>query len=1197
MPSFLSVPLLWAQTTQAPQTSVFDSILKVAYIVGAMALVLVLPYLLGKFLARSLRMRELGWKIGLIFITIAFAVMVMVNAWNPQTNRFKIPLGVDLKGGVILVYEIQEPEKKPGQSEKDVMETIPMGDLVTAIANRINPAGTKEIVVRPYGDRQVEIIIPEVDPIEVDHIKRLISTAGSLEFRIVANERDHAPIVELAKEQAEDADPAKRMSRKVMDGDRQVGFWAQAGKENMEASEVVGTIARNGRTGQILDLKTLTPIRSSKEKLQNWLEENGISDIEILVVTDQTPEEVVTGEDQGVVSGGVDEYMNPCVKFRLNSSGAQKFRLLTSQNLPITDTTPPLYRHLGIVLDGRLLSFPRIMSTISDSGQITGSFTQEEVDFLVGVLRAGRLPASLKKEPISENQIGSMLGDDTIIKGERSIAISLLAVLAFVAVYYRFSGIVACAALLLNLLYIMAVMVTLQAPLTLPGLAGLVLTVGMSVDANVLIFERIREEIARGAALRMAIRNGFGRATTTIVDANLTTLITAVVLYAIGTDQIRGFAVTLILGILMSMFTAIFCSRVVFDIAERKQWLKKLSMMQIVGGTTIDFIGKRRIAVACSITLIVVGLIGVVVRGENIFDIDFTGGTSVTIVLRDPMPADRVRSGLRGEFEREKKTVQFSVNTINVEGRDNDTVFKIDSDVATVDDLEKDIMDTFRDPSGNLLLQTYSMTIGQLEQIEAASKVTSAASNTNDVKKKSTKSANGSAKRTTPPAPAAKAPAPAAKPPAKTKQPAEPGTKTKATEKEKEKTNSKVDASPSSSAPKKQTSWRRDLPDDRMLAMVDMSPALLAVAQPPATDKKATVPTASKEASAAKAAPKKETPEKDAPKSEPKKSKAAGDASPAPVTPAANKAEKKDSTTSNDATPAAAPEAAQGEVRTIAHLTFGDLINAPTLLDALDNAAEATKLPLAAVVVDTDKIFDWEQNSAAANKEWYVSMVASKKDADVILKQMQKTLAATPVWPSSSLIGAKVAGDTRSLAIAALLASFLGIIGYIWIRFQHVVFGVAAVIALIHDVLLTLGAIALSVWLAKPLGFLLIEEFKISLPIVAAFLTLIGYSLNDTIVVFDRIREVRGKSPRLTKDMINLSINQTLSRTLLTSMTTLIVVAILYALGGEGIHGFAFALVVGIFVGTYSSVFIASPFLLWMLSYTKKGRDPASKTV
>jgi SecD/SecF fusion protein len=145
-----------------------------------------------------------------------------------------------------------------------------------------------------------------------------------------------------------------------------------------------------------------------------------------------------------------------------------------------------------------------------------------------------------------------------------------------------------------------------------------------------------------------------------------------------------------------------------------------------------------------------------------------------------------------------------------------------------------------------------------------------------------------------------------------------------------------------------------------------------------------------------------------------------------------------------------------------------------------------------------------------------------------------------------------------------------------------VVYGVAAVIAVIHDVIVTIGAIALSYWLANVLGFLQVEEFKISLPVVAAILTIIGYSLNDTIVIFDRIREIKGKSPHLTVSMINDSINQTLSRTILTSLTTLIVVVILYAIGGPGIHAFAFALIVGVVAGTYSTVFIASPVLLWM---------------
>ena len=147
---------------------------------------------------------------------------------------------------------------------------------------------------------------------------------------------------------------------------------------------------------------------------------------------------------------------------------------------------------------------------------------------------------------------------------------------------------------------------------------------------------------------------------------------------------------------------------------------------------------------------------------------------------------------------------------------------------------------------------------------------------------------------------------------------------------------------------------------------------------------------------------------------------------------------------------------------------------------------------------------------------------------------------------------------------------------------QKFSYGLAAVIALLHDVMITLGIVALCHWLAGPLGFMMVEDFKIDLIMVAAFLTIIGYSLNDTIVVFDRIREVRGKSPRLTSAMVNASVNQTLSRTLLTSSTTLVTIALLYFFGGEGIHGFAFALFVGIVVGTYSSIFIASPVLLWI---------------
>ncbi len=224
------------------------------------------------------------------------------------------------------------------------------------------------------------------------------------------------------------------------------------------------------------------------------------------------------------------------------------------------------------------------------------------------------------------------------------------------------------------------------------------------------------------------------------------------------------------------------------------------------------------------------------------------------------------------------------------------------------------------------------------------------------------------------------------------------------------------------------------------------------------------------------------------------------------------------------------------------------------------------------------------------HSKWTVSLYLPEEQAKKVLEGVKASVEATPVFPSSNTIGGSVATDTQWRAAVALLASLVALVIYIWIRFERVMFGVAAVIALVHDVLITLGAVAVSAWLAPLLGFALVDEFKISLSVLAAFLALIGYSLNDTIVVFDRIRELRGKSPYLTPYLINTSINQTLSRTIITSFTTLIVVVILYALGGQGIRAFAFSLIVGVLVGTYSSIFIAAPILLW-IAQTPPPRD------
>jgi SecD/SecF fusion protein len=563
------------------------------------------------------------------------------------------------------------------------------------------------------------------------------------------------------------------------------------------------------------------------------------------------------------------------------------------------------------------------------------------------------------------------------------------------------------------------------------------------------------------------------------------------------------------------------------------------------------------------------------------------------------LPPDEVRARIDEHFRDANPPVSCSVNTVSVEGLPTNSVYKIDADMQDTDVavLEEAIKETFQ-----AQLQTYAMEIGSLKQVEGtaapgtkpavgeakkpggeppadARRATPAES------EKATPSEQEAAKTDLPPAettPATDAPAepPATDPPAPA---AEPGEAAPAPE-----TPAADPAAPSSTENADGgVSRRSDLPADTVMAWA--GPMTTAQDEPPgdAAQQPATAEPAAAVAEQPAAAP--ET----APATD-----AAAPQQPAPETVDDSAA------TTPDIESAPEPTAPEAQTRTVAQLTLGQPMSAPTLREKIRQAYNhvyggdqpatgaatnaAGELTVPGLLVSVNEQFNWNQQSAATSSQWHVTMIASQADAEKVLNQLKTDLADTPVFPSSSKIGGKVAGDTRNLAIAALMASLFGIVGYIWIRFQRVVFGVAAVIALVHDVLITLGAIAISAYFAKSLGFLLIDEFRISLPIVAAFLTIIGYSLNDTIVVFDRIREVRGKSPDLTSDMINASINQTLSRTLLTSLTTLIVVIILYAIGGQGIHGFAFALVVGVVVGTYSSIFIASPVLLWMFTRSAK---------
>ena len=275
----------------------------------------------------------------------------------------------------------------------------------------------------------------------------------------------------------------------------------------------------------------------------------------------------------------------PYVSLSLNSKGAEIFANVTATNVG---------KRLAIVLDGNVVSAPVIREAIpSGQAQISGNFSVNDANDLAVILRAGALPAPVIVE--EERTVGPLLGADSIKSGLKATLMGAFLVFAFMALYYRLAGMIAIVTLTLNLLIILACLAIFKGTLTLPGIAGLILTIRMSVDANVLIYERIREELKLGKSLRAAIPAGFHRAFTAIMDSNLTTIVAAALIFKFGSGPIRGFAVTLTIGLLANLFTAVWCTRVIFELLCEQFDLAKLRFMQIIPETKIDFIGKRKI--------------------------------------------------------------------------------------------------------------------------------------------------------------------------------------------------------------------------------------------------------------------------------------------------------------------------------------------------------------------------------------------------------------------------------------------------------------------------------------------------------------------------------------------------------------------------------------------------------------------------
>lgn len=1043
--------------------------------------IFVAPFLVSHFISKFLRMSTHSFRIGVVLATITAALLVSYSSKTPFIPK----MGPDIRGGTTLVYDIMPDEK--GQ--------IPdPGSLATALSDRINPSGTKEISIRPSGSSQIEITVPNTDELELKRIKKFLQDSGQLEFRIVANSRDHLRIIDYAKQQADKSSVPQSV---VLDPDgREVGRWYRVGREAKKVggilplkTPVLGDIIRDSYTGKLIDTAT-APIDTSKNfALETYMDQQGIREVDVLMALEavaEKPYAVVNGDDLASASAefGKSGYE---VSFRLNTTGANRMLNLTAANGP----DGQFHRRMAIIMDEKVLSAPQLNSPISSSGVITGNFTKEEVDFLVTILRSGRLPATLSEEPASEDRVGAGLGATTIEKGAMASFWAVVATFICILVYYRFSGVVAAMALIVNGLLILGIMIFIGQPITLAGMAGLVLTVGMSVDANVLIFERIREEKAKGSAPRMAIRNGFDRAFTTIIDANLTTLIAAIVLYWIGTDQVRGFAVALVIGIITSMFTATFCSRIVFEIAEKMKFVS-LSMSDgvgfikktFLGSGDINFMGWQKACFVLSIIMIACGIVAVGIRKGDLLNIDFLGGTKVTFQLTEAVEVDELRGMIEKVLDKDEEGEPVQFTLVNVEKEPADTIYTMVCSIGSEEYLSSQLAAGFP-PDSSPALKTY--TVRKLD-----------------------------------------APAPEA--------------------------GASLFGIDSAVRLVSYRAPQEDTPQEGEAAEGDAAPAT----------------------------------EGENPATEGENATAEGDEDVATAVP-----------TTTESSEIVLEFAGSTDTEGQDDLNSGAKIDADTLQDNLVAAAKAANVTLnkGSIEVSPEPMpGDWLPDDITGFASWRVKLPLSQADTDAVVAQLQTDLTKQPLWLSLSKIGSRVAGEMQQRAIAAILLSLVFIVAYIWFRFQKVAYGLAAVVALVHDVLITLGVLALCHWLAGPIGsFLLIEDFKIGLTEVAAFLTIIGYSLNDTIVVFDRIREVRGRSPRLTAKMINDSVNQTLSRTLLTSGTTLVTVVLLYVFGGEGIHAFAFALLIGVLVGTYSSIFVAAPVLLWISNRDADKARPGSK--
>ncbi len=530
-------------------------------------------------------MQNLKTKIWLIAALLVVAMVYVVPSlgvtlpawWQKLLPADKVRLGLDLQGGMHLVLGVQSDaavESSLEQSSSDLKDELRKAGIGFKSVEKEEGNRIRIVLLSAQDKEKLEPLLEDYYQFESKFRQDGEETEAilTLENREINRIKDYAVAqsLETIRNRVDQFGVSEPTIQRQ--GDNHILVQLPGVKDTQRAINLIGKTA-------LLEFKML----DEENSLEAALAGNVPAGSEILY---QRETDAATGKisktpflvkKKTLMTGSVltnarvgidDQYGESYVTMSFDRRGTRLFARITEANVK---------KRMAIILDGNLYSAPVIQEKIAGGkAQVTGRFTAEEAHDLAIVLRAGSLPAPV--EILEERTVGPSLGHDSIRKGLLSILVGGLIVLVFMMVYYKLSGVVANLAILLDILFIMAALAAFRGTLTLPGIAGIVLTIGMAVDANVLIFERIREELAVGKTVRAAVDSGYSKAFLTILDANLTTLIAAVVLFQFGTGPIKGFAVTLSLGIIASMFTAIIVTRVVFDLALQNRRVTSLSI-------------------------------------------------------------------------------------------------------------------------------------------------------------------------------------------------------------------------------------------------------------------------------------------------------------------------------------------------------------------------------------------------------------------------------------------------------------------------------------------------------------------------------------------------------------------------------------------------------------------------------------------